>query len=184
MNPDEAVMHHPKRKILYDSILKTPGISFRELMDVLGCSEGTLHYHLGYLQRKEIIRKEMRKGNRCYYCNGQKVEADVKLPSSHNFNRLQKQILVMVEEEPGINQKELCLKTRTNRFLLSYHMKGLIQLGFISKEREGRNIRYYRLDEEDMRRKLLLKLVDELLDGKLDEDTYKKLRRKLNGEER
>lgn len=182
MNPDETVMHHPKRKTLYDSIMKTPGISFRELLDVVGCSEGTLHYHLGYLQKKDIIRKEMRRGNRCYYCHDQKADEDFIPTSSMDFNRLQKQILVVVEEEPGINQKELCLKTRTNRFILSYHLNRLIQLGHISKEREGRKIIYYRMDEEEMKRKLLLKLVDELLDGKLDEDTYKKLKRKINGE--
>ena len=180
MNPDEMAIRHPKRKLLYKAITETPGISFRDLLDMVECSESTLQYHLGYLQRKDIIKKEMKKGNRCYYCRGQRVEADEQLLSQEHINRLQKLILEVVEEVPGINQKELSIRTRTNRFLLSYHMNRLIELGYISKEREGRNIRYFRQDEIELKRKLLLKIVDELLDGKLDEETYNNLKRELD----
>ncbi len=46
---------HPNRKLLYDAVLSSPGINFRELSRQTGVAAGTARYHLTVLTRSGLV---------------------------------------------------------------------------------------------------------------------------------
>lgn len=175
---DETSIEHPKRDHLYSMIAKEPGITFQELKRNVDYSVSTLQYHLKVLQKNNVIRKEMEKGERIYY------SFDTRTSRQHTFlrigielNDIQKKILLLISDEPDISQKKIARSFNMNRLNLFYHLKVLLENGYISRRKEGRIVHYNIVDEKDLKKKLLLRLIDELLLGKIDETTYKRLKK-------
>ncbi len=180
MRMSEELLEHPQRRTLYETIIGSPGITFSELRRVLDLSDGTLQYHLVQLQKREMIRKEIRRGKRTYFSFETRSGDWDTEGETHKMSPIQRRFLTLIRDHPRSTQKELTILSRTNRFLLSYHLRQMIGMGLISSENDGRFIRYSVVDWDEMRRILLLKLVDELLDGRMDEETYIRLKKKID----
>ncbi len=176
---DDITLDNPKRCRLYDIISSDPGITFQELSRKVNYSFGTLQYHLRILQKEEIIRKEMKNGERSYFTfetrsfkDGSKI-----FGAKDRLSGIQREILAVITDNPEISQNEIINVLRINRFMLYYHLNCLLDRDLILKRKAGRVVHYSRVDEEEMKRKLLLKLIDELLSDKIDEQTYQRLKR-------
>ncbi|MCU0799380.1 MAG: winged helix-turn-helix transcriptional regulator [Candidatus Thermoplasmatota archaeon] len=175
----DITIDNPVRSRLYDIINCEPGITFKELSRKVNYSVGTLQYHLGILQKEEIIRKELKNGERAYYVFETKsfnVISSI-FGSKDQLSSFQREILTVITDNPKISQNEITDVMRVNRFILHYHLKCLLDRDLIQKRKIGRVVYYSRVDEEEMKRRLLLKLIDELLLDKIDEQTYQRLKK-------
>ena len=56
-SPATALLH-PKRKLLHDAVLATPGINFRTISRQVGLPSGTARHHLSLLIRAGLLREE------------------------------------------------------------------------------------------------------------------------------
>lgn len=176
---EEVVLENPKRSRLYDMISRDPGITFKELSRKVNYSVGTLQYHLRILQKEKIIRKEMKNGRRSFYAFETRSPKDGFniLGTMNQLSAVQREILAVITDNSEISQNEIMNALRINRFMLHYHLKCLLDRDLILKRKVGRVVHYSRVDEEEMKRQLLLKLIDELLSDKIDEQTYQRLKR-------
>ncbi|MGA1873288.1 MAG: winged helix-turn-helix transcriptional regulator [Thermoplasmatota archaeon] len=176
---EDVILDNPKRSRLYRLISSDPGITFKDLSSRVDFSIGTIQYHLRVLQKKEMIRKEINHGERSYYTFETSSSKSIRdcVGKERGLSALQRKILATITENPEISQNELARALRINRFVLFYHLKCLTDRDLISRRKSGRKVHYRKIDGEEMRRKLLLKLIDEFLLDNIDEDTYQRLKK-------
>jgi len=181
MMVEDVTLENPKRGRLYQLISSDPGITFKKLSQQVSYSVGTLQYHLRILQKEEMIRKEMTNGERSYYAFETRSQGPGHISSwigkSRQLSELQRKLLKMITSNPEITQNELADALKINRFILYYHLKCLMDRDLITKNKVGREVQYSRIDEGEMKKKLLLELIDELLSDRIDEQTYQNLKK-------
>ena len=176
MGSSDGSMDHSTRSRLVDLINREPGLSLMEILKALDLAEGTLRYHLRYMERKEMIRSERIDGKRRYFSpeTGRRTEAARERPDI-GLSGKERRLLELIGRNPGIDQKELCILSRMNRFTLSYNLGKLEKLGLVTKERSGRRVIYTRTDEDELRRRIISAMVEDLSQGKMDQERFLRL---------
>jgi predicted transcriptional regulator len=178
----ESALDHETRKMIYNHITHYPGVAFSVLRDIFALPEGTLRYHLKYLERAESICSELEGGNRCYYPEKTEtlmlnlVEGQ---GASHKLTEIQKRILMIIKQNPGINQAELIKRTKLNRFTVNYNMKKFISLGLVRKFDDGGRVFYEYITDSVMRHEIMKSLIIKLLNNEIDEKMFNELKEKL-----
>lgn len=176
MISNDNVLQHSTRSSIHDLLVERPGLTFSEIMKDLRIKESTLRYHLRYLERNEIIRKKFEDGHGSYFSI---LEGTISKRGSMDLPPLLLKILDTIDDDPGLDQKHLSYKIKRNRFITSYHLRRLMDMGLVRKERDGKHTRYYRISREDLKRRILLEIVDDLLEGEIDEKRYFELKKEL-----
>ncbi len=185
MTKGDEVLEHETRKIIFNHILEYPGVSFKTLKKVLNLTNGTLRYHLNYLERAERICFNLEKGVRIYFpFNTINIfsEPDVGGVGKHRaivLTNRQEQLLGIIKKYPGITQKDLVLRSKMNRFTLMNNLKVLIGLELIKKTPNGNNVYYEFITNEQLKYEILKRLVIKLLKKELSEERFLELKRKL-----
>lgn len=162
---------------IYQKVSGKPGMTFSELMKLLNFKEGTLRYHMNFLQKKKLIRSTEQEGRKRYYS----IDApSIAITStSPNITGVQGNILEIIENNQGINQKDLSRQIRKNRFLVAYHIQSLFDMGLIRRERIGKKVHYYRVSMDELKKRMILLLVDDLLSDTVDEKKFLELKEKV-----
>ena len=175
MTTEEA--DHRTRELLLESIRETPGVSFGVLMRSLGLNEGTLRYHLSYLERKQLVysRKEGRK--RIYFTSACPVLApDIE----RDLSRDQTRVLNLIKESPGMNQGELLSHLNIHRRDLRDIIKKLESERLIWEVENGNGVCYEYITRERLVKEILLDLVERFLKGEIDQATFLNIKRWLD----
>jgi predicted transcriptional regulator len=171
MSENDTVLGNRTRKLIYNHILSYPGISYSKLRSIFDIPESTLRYHLRYLERKKEIDSSVVNGRR--YFNP--TEHAILLDDKSGFGKLtttQVKALNAIKRHPGITQKELVERTGKKRITITNCVKKLIKLQMVRKVRDGRNVHYYHVTEEEVREALLRKLVIKLVNREIDEKRF------------
>ena len=183
MTPNgDIVFDHDVRKMIYTHILTYPGVSYITIKDIFDLPDGTLRYHLEYLEKADRILTDKENGNRCYYplrderINLKKIKNRL---STYNLSLNQQKILNTIKREPGITQKRLIKKTGLNRFTISYNIRKFIEMGLVKKSNSEKFVRYEYMTDELLKHEVLLRLTIKLLNKEIDEKTFFKLKDKL-----
>jgi predicted transcriptional regulator len=104
-------------------------------MKELDIKNGTLSYHLYILEKTGII-KSRREGYRyrAFY------PTELKFPEEERYRLtdLQINIIKLIQENKGINQKNLAKELNENHQTISYNIKVLQQAGIINTNKKGR----------------------------------------------
>ena len=172
---------HKTRTTIINHILAHPGVSFSIIKGIYGLADGTLRYHLNYLESKHEIRSTYDGKSKRYY-PVQNIIFDNRPGSNINFRRLndtQEKLMVAIQRYPGITQKELIIRTHMKRLTIGNNIKKLVDFGVIRKEPNGRNICYYYISSEELKKKVIKRLIDKLLNYEIDEKTFLVLKHKL-----
>ncbi len=179
MNPDGASLHETRKRLLF-YIAENPGTTFQTLKRVFRINDGTLRYHLDYLRRKKKI-KQIKKDNRRTYVPSE-LRVDLHAPTSkrRELSREQKRLLDLIILDPGISRSELLERSREQRKKLSYDLTRLNELGFIWKVKARGKTGYAPITTRELYRQAYAVIVDRLLVGEIDIDTYRELKRKLD----
>ncbi len=131
------VLDHSLRKKIYDLINANSGIHFREILRTLSIQPGNLAYHL-YVLRKEGLIRSVKVGNYCcFYTEVEKNNFQIVL------TKLQKSIVTLIRDHPGITLSELSKMLEKNKMVVSYNTTILEDVGIIKHERRGMNVIYY-----------------------------------------
>lgn len=178
----EFVLDHEIRRMIYNHIDAHPGVAFNVLKKVFGLKDGTLRYHLDYLKKSGIIRFGFEKGKRHYYPNRREtlilsIKDDKIYTNKLTF--LQEQILEVIKEDPGINQKELVKILGLNRFTVKNNLNRLLDLCIIRRIPDKRNVRYEFISNDQLKFEMLMSLVTKFLKKEIDEKTFLELKKKL-----
>ncbi|WP_455392450.1 hypothetical protein [[Eubacterium] cellulosolvens] len=180
----ENPLEHKTRRMVYNYISMHPGVSFTTIMGVLGLTEGTLRYHLNYLERGKKILSKAKGKYRCYYSNERK-KADIKPFPSFDFQTLtkpQQRLITIIRHHPGITIGELVRITKLKKRDLQYNIKKLRDLLIIWKVGDGRNTGYEYVTKKKLRNELYKLLIVKFLNNEIDEETYLFLRKELEND--
>ncbi len=182
MSRDEVALENQIRKMIYNHILEYPGVSFSKLKRFHDLNEGTLRYHLNYLERAEKISSKLEAGKLHYYPFAKRVNDPMSRNSNPRSTELtphQELILNAIKQNPGINQTELITKTSLKRHILTYNISQLIDLGLVKKNNHEKFVCYEYIPEELLRYEMLKILTIKFLKNEIDEQTFLRLKNKL-----
>lgn len=176
------VLEHETRKKIYNHILAYPGVSFNIIKNVLNLTESTLRYHLKYLEGKNEIKSSKTGKIRCYYPVHRTIlESKTESKSGqYKLNITHERLINLIKHQPGITQKELIMKTRLKKMTIIYNIKKLVKLDLVQKEKNGKIIHYYYMTDEELRKKILGKLIKKLIDHEIDEHTFLVIKKRLD----
>jgi len=116
------------REDILNLITEDPGITLSSITRQLNLKPGTATHHIRILEREEYIKSKKTGKFRRYYRVGIKATG---------FNEIQDNILLNVEQNPGISQSEIARELNLSRQLINYHMKDLVSLEVIKIEKIG-----------------------------------------------
>jgi len=131
----EDVLDQFVRGQIYGFIKTNPGAHYNQIRRQIGVKNGTLSYHLGVLEKTELI-KSRREGlkYRAFYPTG------MNFPKEERFRLtdLQIRIIACISNQPGMTQKEIAYRLAQKPQTVNYNIKVLDQAGLIDVERRGR----------------------------------------------
>jgi DNA-binding MarR family transcriptional regulator len=131
----EDVLDQFVRGQIYGFIKTNPGVHYNQILRKVGVKNGTLSYHLGVLEKTELIQSR-REGlkYRVFYPTG------MNFPKAERFRLtdLQIQIIEFIRNQPGMTQKEIARLLGRKPQTINYNIKVLDQAGLISVIKTGR----------------------------------------------
>ena len=131
----EDVLDQFVRGQIYGFIRTNPGAHYNQILRQIGVKNGTLSYHLGVLEKTELI-KSRREGlkYRAFYPSG------MIFPKEERFRLtdLQIKIIASITNHPGMTQKEIARLLSQKPQTVNYNIKVLDQAGLIDVEKKGR----------------------------------------------
>jgi len=131
------LLDNMNRKHLFEVIKEKPGIHFSELQRELDLKQGVLSYHLNVLEKNELVKSVQDGTFRRFYLYDEKIEFEFRL------HEMQKKILFIISQRPGITQSNISKRLGRNRMVVNYHLKILLETGILHMEREGRETHCY-----------------------------------------
>lgn len=138
----KEILNHEARDMIIGYIKENPGEHFNSLKSKLDFRNGTLAHHLHILERERVI-KSVRYGKyRRFFPMGMMV-------SRKSYpTELEQEILDVVKERPGINQKTIAKKVGKSKSTVNYHIDKLRKSNKIQTEKNGLSLRHYVMDPE------------------------------------
>jgi len=141
----EDVLDQFVRGQIYGFIKTNPGVHYNQILRKVGVKNGTLSYHLGVLEKTELIQSR-REGlkYRVFYPTG------MSFPKSERFRLtgLQIQIIELLKRQPGITQKELAKMLEQKPQTINYNMKVLDQANLVNVVKKGRRTTCFAVDQQ------------------------------------
>ncbi len=147
-----------------------PGASFNSIKTVFDLNDGTLRYHLKYLEKHGQIKSDPKK--RIYY--------PIAYGEESAFSKTQQKIIFTIKQNPDITQKKLSAETNLNRITIRKNVNILIQKERIYVREIGKKLHHYYIYPEELKRIKMMKLINKLLLHKIDEETYWDQRHEIN----
>jgi len=141
----DEILESPQTKIL-KFIIANPGSHLRKIKNNLGCSMGTIQYHLNMLEKEGKIKSVKTKFYRNYY---HIEEFDENILSVFNLDSPRSIIMYLIQHEPATHQgiaKGIGLSSST----VSWHMKRLIELQVVQTEYSGKYTVYHLTDRDNV----------------------------------
>lgn len=143
----QTVLDHEQRRVIYETVGDSPGISLRSLREKIGMAEGTARYHLDLLVRHGLIASHCRYGFTRYYVNNGAYGRPEHVLLTHLHNENDRRIIDLLTGSDGKSHRDLMAATGTTSSSISWHMKRLVADGIVQSERNGK-INSYQLTHE------------------------------------
>ncbi len=172
-------LDHQTRELLLDRIKDRPGISFSMLMRALSLNEGTLRYHLNYLERKELITSRKEGTRRMYFTS---FLSSSGRPGGGGLNREQTRVLNLIRGNPGIKPEEILASTDLSRRGLRRVVDKLKKEHIIWEVENGNGPGYEVITRQRLVEEMLLDLAEKFLKGDIDQTTFLHLKDRIEGE--
>jgi DNA-binding MarR family transcriptional regulator/protocatechuate 3,4-dioxygenase beta subunit len=131
----ERMMDHFVRGRIYEHICDNPGVNYSAIKQRFNLTNGTVTYHLLMLERQEFIRSRQDGIYKRYFKEGTGASLMDASPMS-----LQRAILRIVGERPGISQKDIARELGSSKQLVSYYIRNLRKEGLVETHRSGRSV--------------------------------------------
>jgi DNA-binding transcriptional ArsR family regulator len=120
------------RKQIYDFIHKYPGIHLREIIRKLDLSEGTIRYHLKYLEKNEVINKKIEDGYSRFYATNSVSSVNKKILQLMR-KQVPRNIMLYLLVSTYASQKNLSDELIKTPSTIKFHLKKLIKMEIIEE---------------------------------------------------
>ena len=124
------ILNQKSRIEIYNLVLKYPGLHLRKIIKELFLSEGTVRYHLDYLEKRELISTEYENGYRRYYVKNQIRDQDKEIMTILRSKTPRYIILVLLFDKVTSRAK-LSKDLDVSPKVIEYHLKKLLKAGLI-----------------------------------------------------
>jgi len=170
---------HQTRDALLSYIMDRPGVSFSRLMSSLKLNEGTLRYHLNYLERKDLIRSKKEGRRRLYFytLNDSSVEG-----RNAVIGKYHKRVLTIIRRSPGIGVKEISGSLDMPRKEINSIIKTLEREHLIWSVEKVKGVGFEVVTREKLVKEMLYDLLEKFLKGEIDQSTFLRLKDWLDEE--
>jgi len=171
-------MKNKTRKMVLSYIQNHPGVPFGRLKDIFDLTDGTLRYHLGYLEKKGEVRSKFKGGKKIFYPT--KMAAPSRGRRKSGGSRNQSRITSVIKRDPGITKRELYQATNISKKELDKELRKLSDQGVIRKVEDDDGYTGFQLvSEKDMQKEIFKLLVIKLIRKEIDEETFNELKEEL-----
>jgi DNA-binding MarR family transcriptional regulator len=135
----EEILDQYVRGKIHGYILANPGDHYSSIRNALDLTNSSLAYHLGVLEKEDLV-KSMRDGMyKRFYPMGARFPDDGGSP----FSPIQKRMVQIIRETPGICQKDVASVLGVSSSTVSYHITRLVERDLITSKRRGMRTTYY-----------------------------------------
>jgi predicted transcriptional regulator len=130
----ERVLDHFIRGQIYGYVLANPGEHYNAIKLALGLTNGSLAHHLKTLEREEFLKSRKFGLYRRFYPKHMRIPED----GDFHMNNIRKNIVDVIDKNPGISQKEIATAINITAPTVNYHIGILASAKMIRVVREGR----------------------------------------------
>lgn len=130
----DVVLELEARRRIYEAVVQSPGLHFRELQRRMGSAYGALQYHIEFLVRHGLIVEEKdREYSRYFPANFRSVR-ERELMSLLRQESIRR-ILLHLLENPYCRNKDLVEVLGLSASTISWHLGRLLEAGAVLSER-------------------------------------------------
>jgi biotin operon repressor len=134
----EHLLSNRLRKRIYVYVQNNPGEHFRAILVNLNLTNGTLAHHLYTLEKENLIRSQRDGLYRRFYPAGYHIDED-----RISLSPIQKKIIEIVQQKPGLSQKEISEELSVSNSTVNYNIKALKEKGQIVVKKSGKSTYIY-----------------------------------------
>lgn len=138
----EDVLSNGTRLAIYEAVQADPGLCTREIAERVDVAWGTTVYHLKVLEDHHYVTTLKHGRHRRYFENGGTHHGDKEALATLQ-NEKTAEVLATVRDEPGLPQKEIAERVDLTPQALAWHMKRLVELDLVEKQRDGRRMLHF-----------------------------------------
>jgi predicted transcriptional regulator len=171
---NEALNLESRRRI-YEFIATNPGTHVREMERGLDMQPGMLSYHLGYLEKRKLVRSEDDGHRKMFFLIDHFIEKDRRTLGALRQESPRRILMHLLVNGPT-NFQNLQKEMGVAKSTLSYHLKRLRGIKVIEVTKIEREM-VYRLDDADRVADLLIGIKESLSSDAVDRfaDIWNKL---------
>ena len=155
------------RRRIYECIVESPGLHFREIQRRTALATGSLDYHLHFLHKNGIVRTERDKNYVRYYPLTKNWSDEEKDALNLLRNEKIRHILIFLLEKKKSTPLKISENTGISLSTLSWYLKQMQQKGVITQTKKGR-FRIYRIKDSELILKYLVAHKSSFLDAVVD----------------
>ena len=162
----EGYKDHRTRDLLFEYIRDNPGSTFKRLKAAFNLTDGTLRYHLDYLQKKRKVVQERTGKEKCYFSYIRK-----RFPYSDPSLKLtpdQERILEIISRDPGIAFSDLSLRSGQKKETFEYNLKKLRKMKLVWKIEGIEGYGYEIVTKEKLSDEIFIHTVNKFLEGEIE----------------
>ena len=164
MDLEESMALSPRDRI-YSTIVKNPGLHFREIQRRVDIATGALQYHLDYLKKKHLVYEE-KEGKFSRFYVHQEHKINEKLMNLLRQDQVRQIVLFLLTKRKATIKtivKEMDISTSTTKF----HLQKLLDGGIvIEKTQTGKT--FYSIKEREPIMELLIVYKKSFMDSLVD----------------
>lgn len=164
--PKDAVLELEARRKIYDIIVESPGLHFRELQRRADVAYGSLQYHLEFLIKHNLLSEEKGSEYSRFFPSEFKSVRERELISLLRQESIRR-ILLHLLEKPGCRNKDLVDEINLSPSTVSWHVGRLLRAQAVVQESRGSDV-VFSVSEPDIVTRLLVTYKASFLDRIVD----------------
>jgi predicted transcriptional regulator len=164
--PKEAVLELEVRRRIYDIIVESPGLHFRELKRRANVAYGSLQYHLEFLIRHKLIQEEKGSEYSRFFPSDFKSVRERELLSLLRQESIRR-ILLHLLAKPNCRNKDLVDEVGLSPSTVSWHIGRLLRSGAVLQQNRVNDV-VFRVSEPEVVTRLLVTYKGSFLDRIVD----------------
>ena len=159
----DKILDLDTRKKIYNLVKEHAGCHFRDIGRKSNLPASSVKYHLNYLTKHRLIQEEKDGNNIRYF--PREFNTDNKVLLGLLRQKSLRKILILLLTNKNCSHGEIVRFLRLSPSTVSWHLKKLVEKGFIKSNQIGKRIKYSSLVKDDEVINLLMTYQDSFLDS-------------------